>query len=347
MKQVSSIAPGKIILTGEHSVVYGEPALLAALGRQVEVSISSGDSDRILIQTDAIGFRGGTSIDEVVSYWKKAFRVWESYIQLNEVDEWKAIATDPLVILKVCLGLVYDELGSCGGVDIQVKSSVLVGSGMGSSASLATALIGGLGSFFGVKWSKEDLYERVYTVEQIAHGRASGADPTAVVYGGVVEFVKEKETKLFKHHSLPKNKGHFQLINSGKPAETTGELVSMVHTQLLTERQTTQRKIDAIGKLSRDVIKQIEKGLIQWDWISENERLLEDLGVVGLQAQQLIRSLEGEGIMAKVCGAGGVAVGSGMILAYHLDWEKLQRACSMTDKQIYPVVLGVEGWHLA
>lgn len=345
MKNIVSIAPGKVILTGEHSVVYGKPALLAAIDLETRATIEGGAGE-VLIQAPEIGLDDSFTLDELTTYWRGAHEAWRRYIDLGDEGEWRKYRNDRQLVVLASLGLVYDEFRMCGGMQVVVDSTIPMGSGMGSSASVAAALMGGMGKMVGAGWSKEELYERVMMVEQVVHGRASGADPAAVIEGGLMEFVKNGDDKRFTQFQVEKIKGHFVLIQSGKPVETTGEMVSKVHDQLSVNNFQTKVTIDKIGILSEAVISQLEKNRMGWEWILENERLLEELGVVSEQTQSLIRKIENEGGMAKVCGAGGALGGSGIVLAYHGDREKLMQVLSGLELPHYQVKLGVAGWHI-
>lgn len=77
--------------------------------------------------------------------------------------------------------------------------------------------------------------------------------------------------------------------------------------------------------------------------IRENERLLEDLGVVSASTQELIRKVRMVGGAAKVSGAGGRLGASGIILLYHPDMEKLKAYLNKAGLETFAVKLGEEG----
>jgi len=67
------------------------------------------------------------------------------------------------------------------------------------------------------------------------------------------------------------------------------------------------------------------------------------MGVVGKKAQSLIRSIEKLGGFAKISGAGGITEGSGMILCYLSNFEKIEEIAKKFGCNIHKVNLGVEG----
>jgi hypothetical protein len=85
--------------------------------------------------------------------------------------------------------------------------------------------------------------------------------------------------------------------------------------------------------------------VINWspEKIKANEMLLEKIGVVGNRAQKMVRQIESVGGMAKVCGAGGVETGSGMLLGYHQNIDRLIELTQKNHWEYWPVVLGTEG----
>src|SRR5258708_3289091 len=87
----------------------------------------------------------------------------------------------------------------------------------------------------------------------------------------------------------------------------------------LSEKPILFDTIKKIGQMTKKVIDDLENEQFGLDWMTENEALLEELGVVGNKAKEMIRKIEKSGGFAKISGAGGVQEGSGIILASHLD----------------------------
>lgn len=263
MEEIVVSAPGKIILAGEHAVVYGYPAIVAAIDRRLSVRL-------VLHQTTCSG------------------------------------------LVKYAVNL----LNYSGGVEIQ--SDLLEGSGLGSSAALATALVWAIKP----KASLAQKNRWVKIIEDYQHGKSSGVDQTIVREGGFLQFQKGQ----FKKIRLPIKQAI--LINSGKPKETTGDMVKQV----------------ALGNFAKE-FHQIGKLVDRWhpELIKENERLLEKIGVVGGKAKQMIRGIEAIGGVAKICGGGGVKTGSGMLLVVHQDEKKLLKLIKQNQWLYMRVNLGAPG----
>lgn len=272
-------APGKIILAGEHAVVYGQPAIVAAIDKRLTVRVNPSKTNK-------------------------------KYTGLVKF----ALETLQGPTLKEKLP---NRVGPYG-ISIEIDSQIPTGSGLGSSAALATALVW-------VIKPRAPLAEKnrlVKKIEDYQHGRSSGVDQTIVKEGGFLRFQKGR----FKKIKLPVKQAI--LINSGKPKETTGEMVKLV----------------ARGNFTKE-FKQIGRLVDGWtqELIKENERLLEKIGVVGKKAKNMIRQIEAIGGMAKICGGGGVKAGSGMILAVHQNEKTLIRLIKEQKWSYLRVKLGETG----
>jgi len=269
MEKIIFSAPAKLILTGEHAVVYGYPAIAMAINKRLKL--------------------------EVV-------------INENKLD-WK------------------------------INSEIPVRCGLGSSAALSVTQAALLLYLKTKKINKELINEISFNLEKIHHGKPSGIDNTVAVYGGIILFKKFKLFKGLKVKKMPE----FLLINSGKPSETTKEMVKNVESRIM--NYETRKILKSIGKLSNRFVKALNLedlnslGLL----ITENERLLEQLGVVGIKAQKLIQDIEKIGGSAKICGAGGLKTGSGIILVYHKYLQDVKKYCQKNKLSFFMAKLEKQG----
>jgi mevalonate kinase len=258
-------AHGKIIISGEHSVVYGYPALVTTtdLFREVEL----------------IENKVEDSSDHLFINLKKIF---ESNFKQDLSNIW------------------YKQGGN-----------LPIGSGLGSSAAFAAACFKALASKFSINLSQKKLFELVQESEKFAHGNPSGIDATAVVYGGLLEF--RKTNGKFLHQIIRSDldkKLKFRLVDSGKPLESTKEMVFWVKENL----EKNKKYLAQMGKVSQLIIENLKKNTWEPELLTQNERLLEKIGVVGNKAKKMISKLEKEGKSAKITGAGGMKSGSGIII---------------------------------
>ena len=158
LKECTVKVPGKVIITGEHSVLQGCPAIAAACSRYITNHIYAND-------TDKIEFADKESLPPV------------AYKLLNKaVEEFNR----------------YFDLPS--GVTMEFSSTLPIGSGMGSSAAAASAVFAGLCMITENRISPEAMLESIIRCENIIHGTSSGLDPAAVIYGGMVRKADGKIT---------------------------------------------------------------------------------------------------------------------------------------------------------
>ena len=139
-----------MIITGEHSVLQGCPAIAVACSLYIENHIRKNDSDKVLF-TSRIPMPDGASalLNLTVSEFKKHFKL--------------------------------DT-----GVTMEFNSTLPVGSGMGSSAAASAAVFAGLCQITENKLTAEEMLDAIKNCENLIHGTSSGLDPAAVIYGGMV-----------------------------------------------------------------------------------------------------------------------------------------------------------------
>ena len=304
--------PSKVHLLGEHAVVYGKPALLAAIDKRISVTINYSKNKQIL---------GGQGYEKEIR-------------QLLEILEKE--------IKKLT------KLKKIGTYSIKISSQVPVGSGLGSSAALSASLTAALLSFLKIPWDKKIIFDIAYEGEKFFHGNPSGGDLATVIEGGFLWFRKEFDfLKTFSH--LPfnphKNIKQFILINSGKPKESTREMVEKVSKLKASSPQKTQGLFNSQEELTKQMVIALRDGdedaLI--NYIKLGEQNLEKLGVVGKKVQILIREIERLGGAAKITGAGGIKDGSGMLLVYNRDMKKILGYAKQNSLELLTIQTGEEG----
>jgi mevalonate kinase len=301
VKKVEVSAPGKIILTGEHSVVYNKPAVLAAIDLRLFLSIEETRGKNQVLSCEPNG---------LINYGVDKLK---TYYNLN----------CPL--------------------KINVSSEIPIGCGLGSSAALSTALSGAFRKFAGYQWNLEKINDLAYEIEKKQHGNPSGADNTVSTYGGFIYYRKRK-TPRFSHLKVDKELP-LLVLNTGRPDESTEEMVTLVRKLF----DNTPRRVKKILKRMEGVTEHFLEFLSGREKISirkmikENEMLLEKLGVVSPSVMRLIRKIESIGGAAKITGSGGFCQGSGMILAYHQQPDKIKDCAKKESLEAFFVKLGEEG----
>lgn len=304
--------PSKVHLLGEHSVVYGKPALLAAIDKRILATITSSKIKHIQ--------GAGKYIREIGELLKILEEEVKKKTKIKKIKPYS----------------------------MKINSQVPVGSGLGSSAALSAGLTAALLSFLKVPWDKKTVFDVAYVGEKFFHGNPSGGDLATVIEGGFLWFRKELEfLKTFS--PLPfeprKNIGKFILINSGKPEESTREMVEKVAKLRISSFQKVQSLFNSQEELTKQMVIALRDGdensLIEC--IKLSEKNLEELGVVGKKAQSIIVEIERLGGSAKISGAGGVKNGSGMLLAYCKDKGRLLNYVKEKRLKLLSIQVGEEG----
>jgi len=175
--EVTASAPAKIILFGEHFVVYGEPAIVLAIDKRAYVSAKLRTDQRLYINSVNLGLSG--------------FFTKEQFHPERGGEE----ARTKLEPVKVAAQRVLDFSKKEVGLSLEVRSSIPVASGLGSSAAVAAAVAVAVSQLLDVKLSKEQIFDIAYEAERLVHGTPSGIDPAISTYGGVLLFHKNRGVK--------------------------------------------------------------------------------------------------------------------------------------------------------
>ena len=157
---IAASAPAKLILVGEHAVVYGYPALAVPLP-----DIRA----RVIIHPLAVG--------EGVQF--VADDIGRSWIMANNPDEpLSLLATETLAYL----GTPAPDIRAV------ISSAIPVASGMGSGAAVAVALVGALARLAGRTLAAAEISTLVFASEQRYHGSPSGIDNTVIAFAQPLHF---------------------------------------------------------------------------------------------------------------------------------------------------------------
>ncbi len=164
-------APGKIILFGEHAVVYGRPAIAVPV-TQVHADVEVAESSRPGI-------------------WIHAPNV-DLDAELNTLPSDHPLAA---VIHNLFFSLGISPFPP---LDITINSSIPVASGLGSGAAVSVALVRALSSALGRPLSDDQVNAFAYEIERLHHGTPSGIDNTVITYASPVYFIKGHPIETLK-----------------------------------------------------------------------------------------------------------------------------------------------------
>lgn len=301
-----ALAPAKIILTGEHSVVYGKPAIVTAVNRFAYAEIVPGSSNDITLSLADLKQKASSTLRTLRLLRE---RLLESYrLCLKGQLSIREVLQKPSELFQFALISLIDtfQMEIQKGFHINLRSDIPIGCGMGSSAATVVSVIRVLSDFLGLEIKPEWLHKLSMEAERLQHGHSSGVDSYVSLNGGCVRFQQGQA------HPVTLPKCTLYIVNTGKPQTSTGECVMQIASKF------KESSIwDEFGALAD----KIEEALTKEDldqlktFIRYNHRLLVSIGIVPTKVQAFIAEIENQQGSAKVCGAGAVnGDSSGVVL---------------------------------
>jgi mevalonate kinase len=354
MSPIAVSAPGKLILLGEHAVVYGRPALVAAIDRRLTVRISPRQDAAVRLDLPGLGHVEETSWPQVLAYAHAARESWDAYSREPAPERFRAVrGEDPAHVVKVALGEAVGDRHPPG-LDLRVDSQLPIGSGFGSSAATAVGVIAGCLAFLGAPVDPLRIEGLALEVERRQHGLPSGVDSATVLFGGLLWARRLPAGGLETERLATASPllRHLRVYDTGTPPESTGAVVAAVrsrrdqdparHERLLDRIEATTRAFRA--ELERSAEDVAEDAALVVELIRECQACLEALGVVPEPVRSLVRRVEAEGGAAKVSGAGSLAgPGAGSLLVYHAEAERIASWPFLRSYPFHPILLGADG----
>lgn len=290
-----AVAPGKIILCGEHSVVYGRPALAVPVWDvTARATVSS------LPVVDSYSDSSDSSVDAAGS---------GCVLIAHDIDETIRLESAPMDNpLAFAARAAFAELGIDPLPDwrVDLRSTIPIAGGLGSGAAVSAALVRALFDHAGVPVSDAKVSELVYGVEALHHGTPSGVDNTVIAYGAPVWFVKGADPLPF----TPRLAFRLVIADSGIPGPTR-ETVGDVRRGWLSAPERYDAWFDEIGDIVR-----MARALIEappeddalpklGTLFNQNQQVLAKLGVSSAVLDGLIDAAMGAGAFgAKLSGGG-------------------------------------------
>jgi mevalonate kinase len=340
---------------GEHAVVYGRPALAAALDLRLTAHLSSLPGSAVLLDLPGLPHEEETSWEKVLAHARAARANWEAYAREPGPERFRAVrGDDPAHLVKAALGEAAEARGEAAppGVRLRVESALPVGSGFGSSAATAAGVVAAYLSFRGEDLDLDRVERVALEAERREHGLPSGIDGATVIHGGLLWARKlagglATEPVLLRSSLL----SHFRVYDTGTPAESTRAVVPAVRHRRDRDPERHERTLDHIEEATRAFRAELERPAEDparvRELIAGCESCLEDLGVVPSEVRALVRRIEGEGGAAKISGAGSLAgPGAGSLLVYDPDPERIAGWSFLRPFPFHPVHLGAPGLRL-
>lgn len=269
-----SVAAGKIILLGEHAVVYGKRALAVPIPNAVRASatVASG-STRLRI-----------------AEWS-----FDAHIDRSSAEGIEGVAN---LILR-SLGVAEQHF------DIQLQTLLPGGMGLGSSAAVAVAATRAIALCCGQPIDDERVNSIAFECEKLAHGTPSGVDNALSCFAVPMLFRKDGQLKfdtIGSDVSLP------LLVAFSDQAGRTSEMVADVHQRRSKNQHVFDRIFEQIDALAIEGAEALRNS----DWtglgalMNINHGLLNAIGVSTPELESMVSLARSAGAVgAKLTGAGG------------------------------------------
>jgi len=267
-------APGKVILFGEHFVVYGVKAILCAIDKRITVTAEKTEEKKISIKSNIGDLELGPNkdISEIHSPLKPFYYLAKKLIKNQNT-----------------------------GIQIVVESDIPLGVGLGSSSACCVASAAAISRLF-KETSKDEILKLAIEAERTIFENTSGADCTVCTFGGIMEY--DKENGFNKIESEP----NFHLVIANSNIEHSTESVVAEVKQFKEkngEQFSTLCQIES--KLVEDVLKLLKENKVKelGNKVSENQEYLETIGISNEKLREMIKIGENKSFGAKITGAGG------------------------------------------
>ncbi len=318
MKQITVSAPGKLMLLGEHAVVYGHPCIVTAVGQRLTLIATIDPDPNFTFEARDVNVHGH----------KKPM-----------VDLGKGTVEKKVAFVEHAVKNCIQKYPQDSGVEVQTTSQFSSQLGFGSSSAAAVCTIKAYSELFDLELSNKEIFELAYKTVLDVQGKGSGFDVAAAVFGGTLYFVTGGETiEPLKVASLPLIVGY-----SGVKADT----VTLIN-QVAELSKKYPKMVTGIYKQIDFLVREAKMKLLDKEWqalgelMNINQGYLEALGVsIGKLSSMIYAAREAGAYGAKLSGAGG---GDCMIsLSAEDKTQSVKEAITKAGGEVIEIEANVEG----
>lgn len=280
VKTTEASAPGKIILFGEHAVVYGRPAIAAPVTQlRATAVVEDNPETGVILRAPDLG---------------------------RDYDLQEAGETDPFA-RAVHIVIASAGLFRMPDLIVTVRSAIPIASGLGSGAAMASAVIRALAHHLGIEFlaTNEWVSDMTYQVEQLLHGTPSGIDNTVVAYEKPVYFLRQEPENVIETFTVARPV-HLLIADTGI-ASSTKAVVGDVRRQWQADPAHFEKLFDRCGQIAGAARQALETGQIETlgRLMDENHACLQEMTVSSPELDSLVAAAETAGALgAKLSGAG-------------------------------------------
>lgn len=324
---LTSSAKSKLILAGEHGVLYGTPAITTTLAWSTHCQWS------LTPNRPQLQFYNGQichwTSDSLAQHWQILMQRHDAWRQSPDVAILTALSDLPLAVLAW-----WQQHFTLLPVSCTIHSDIPMGHGLGSSASVIVAMLRGLSQLHKHNLSDAELQAVATTLENLAHGKSSGLDVAAIVYGDCLLWQPPKPHNKLQQMLVP---GF--LVNTGRSTSSTSDCVRHV--------AEFHRNDDLLWQEMSVLVGQVQQALAHghatlFEPITQLQTILTTLGVVPAKVQRFTEQIRRLGWTGKQCGAGSV-VGDGGGFYWLLTQDNPQAVCDAFGYEVWPLSMLTSG----
>lgn len=336
---IKVFAPGKLILSGEHAVVHGQPALAMAVNRYVTATVTRETAPQVLFDLSDLSHSSRLTYDALHLVKEKIKQKYYRFIRGDYSI--RDVLQKPFELAQFAMGVIAESLNLTvpSGVKIRVQSDLPIGCGMGSSAATIVSVMQAISNCMHLQLPREKLFHLALQAENMQHGHSSGLDLRVAMEGGCL-YLHDQRVETRHIPSFP-----MYLVNTGTPETSTGQCV---------EKVAPLFKSALLKNEFADITKMMDKALQEKSWdemkaaIMRNHALLVRIGVVPEKVQSFISEINTSGGAAKICGAGAIAGdNAGAVLVVSDDEEKINFLTTRYGYNVIPIAGESRGVHAA
>ncbi len=329
-ENITAIAPAKLILSGEHSVLYGAPALAMAVNRVAETTLlwQPEQQHSIAFYLLNLDYTASLTVQKLHDLKQRIQNKYEQFLK-GECTI-REVLQRSFELLQYAFIYIVDrfDITLPPGLAIRSHSNIPMGCGMGSSAATIVSVMCALSALWELDMQVDHYLQCARAAEHLHHGHSSGLDLYLAIHGGCVRFDEEKAAS----RTMPV--ASMFLVNTGEAKTSTGESVSYA-ARYFNNSKTLTADFAAVTEAFDSALQTNDQIRIK-ECIRANHRLLAHIGVVPQKAQKFIAAIEKLGGAAKVCGAGASRGESAGVMLVMVDAD-ISSLVKKHDYEMFPL----------